>query len=237
MFSFIKFCKFSLSKTDKNMDGSSQPSYRVMSVVLSMLLLLLFPFSSYSDQQKIQEHKLLVLGDSLSAAYGLTQQQGWVYLLQNAWQEEDKSIEVINGAISGDTTDGGLSRLPRLLDLHKPTHLLIELGGNDALQGHNPKKIRANIEEMVQLAKAQNVEVMIQAMQIPTNYGRRYTQMFTDVYEDVAKSNNVPLIPFFLEEIALNKDLMQSDGIHPTAEAQPMITAFLKPKLEQHILP
>jgi acyl-CoA thioesterase-1 len=115
--------------------------------------------------------------------------------------------------------------------------LLIELGGNDALQGHNPKKIRANIEEMVQLAKAQNVEVMIQAMQIPTNYGRRYTQMFTDVYEDVAKSNNVPLIPFFLEEIALNKDLMQSDGIHPTAEAQPMITAFLKPKLEQHILP
>jgi acyl-CoA thioesterase-1 len=208
-----------------------------MPLVLSVLLLLLFPFSSYSDQQKIQEHKLLVLGDSLSAAYGLTQQQGWVYLLQNAWQEEDKSIEVINGAISGDTTDGGLSRLPRLLDLHKPTHLLIELGGNDALQGHNPKKIRANIEEMVQLAKAQNVEVMIQAMQIPTNYGRRYTQMFTDVYEDVAKSNNVPLIPFFLEEIALNKDLMQSDGIHPTAEAQPMITAFLKPKLEQHILP
>jgi acyl-CoA thioesterase-1 len=237
VFSFIKFSKFSLSKTDKNMDGSSQPSYRVMPLVLSVLLLLLFPFSSYSDQQKIQEHKLLVLGDSLSAAYGLTQQQGWVYLLQNAWQEEDKSIEVINGAISGDTTDGGLSRLPRLLDLHKPTHLLIELGGNDALQGHNPKKIRANIEEMVQLAKAQNVEVMIQAMQIPTNYGRRYTQMFTDVYEDVAKSNHVPLIPFFLEEIALNKDLMQSDGIHPTAEAQPMITAFLKPKLEQHILP
>jgi acyl-CoA thioesterase-1 len=237
VFSFIQFFNFSRSRTQNN-DGSARQSASVAStVVLSFVILLLFPFSAYSDQQKIQEHKLLVLGDSLSAAYGLTQQQGWVYLLQNAWQKEEKAIEVVNGAISGDTTDGGLSRLPRLLDLHKPTHLLIELGGNDALQGHNPKKIRANINEMVQLAKAQNVEVMIQAMQIPTNYGRRYTQMFTQIYADVAETNGIPLIPFFLEEIALKPELMQNDGIHPTAEAQPMIKDFLKPKLEQHILP
>lgn len=237
MFSFIQFFKFSWSRT-RNNDGSARQSARVATtVVMSFVILLLFPFSAYSDQQKIQEHKLLVLGDSLSAAYGLTQQQGWVYLLQNAWQKEETAIEVVNGAISGDTTDGGLSRLPRLLDLHKPTHLLIELGGNDALQGHNPKKIRANINEMVQLAKAQNVEVMIQAMQIPTNYGRRYTQMFTQIYADVAETNGIPLIPFFLEEIALKPELMQNDGIHPTAEAQPMIKDFLKPKLEQHILP
>lgn len=202
----------------------------------SLLLCVLFPFYSHSDQQLVEDHKLLVLGDSLSAAYGLTQQQGWVYLLQIEWQKEDKPITVINGAISGDTTDGGLSRLPRLLDLHKPTHLLIELGGNDALQGHNPKKIRANIEKMVQLAKQKNVEVMIQAMQIPTNYGRRYTQMFTQVFKDVAAENDIPLIPFFLEEIALNKELMQNDGIHPTAEAQPMITELLKPQLESYIL-
>ena len=201
-----------------------------------LLVCLLFPFYSHSDQQELQEHKLLVLGDSLSAAYGLTQQQGWVYLLQNAWESENKSIAVVNGAISGDTTDGGLSRLPRLLDLHKPTHLLIELGGNDALQGHNPSKIRGNIEKMVQLAKQDNVEVMLQAMQIPTNYGRRYTEMFMQVFKDVAQENNIPLIPFFLEEIALNKELMQNDGIHPTAEAQPMITALLKPQLEAHIL-
>jgi acyl-CoA thioesterase-1 len=183
----------------------------------------------------VQEHKLLILGDSLSAAYGLTQQQGWVYLLQNAWVSENKPITVINGAISGDTTDGGLSRLPRLLDLHKPTHLLIELGGNDALQGHNPKKIKANIEQMVQLAQKNNVEVMLQEMQIPTNYGKRYTQMFMQVFTDIAAENNIPLIPFFLENIALNKDLMQNDGIHPTAEAQPMITELLKPQLEVYI--
>ncbi|MFQ3207226.1 MAG: acyl-CoA thioesterase-1 [Glaciecola sp.] len=202
---------------------------------ISILVCLLFPFYSYSDQQEVQEHKLLVLGDSLSAAYGLTQQQGWVYLLQNAWVTENKPITVINGAISGDTTDGGLSRLPRLLDLHKPTHLLIELGGNDALQGHNPKKIKANIEQMVQLAQKNDVEVMLQEMQIPTNYGKRYTQMFMQVFIDIAAENNIPLIPFFLENIALNKELMQNDGIHPTAEAQPMITELLKPQLEVHI--
>jgi acyl-CoA thioesterase-1 len=202
---------------------------------ISLLVCLLFPFYSHSDQQEVQEHKLLILGDSLSAAYGLTQQQGWVYLLQNAWVSENKPITVINGAISGDTTDGGLSRLPRLLDLHKPTHLLIELGGNDALQGHNPKKIKANIEQMVQLAQKNNVEVMLQEMQIPTNYGKRYTKMFMQVFTDIAAENNIPLIPFFLENIALNKDLMQNDGIHPTAEAQPMITELLKPQLEVHI--
>ncbi len=157
-------------------------------------------------------------------------------MLQNAWIAENKPIVVINAAISGDTTDGGLSRLPRLLDLHKPTHLLIELGGNDALQGHNPKKIKANINKMVQLAKKSNVVVLLQEMQIPTNYGRRYTQMFMQVFKDIAQENNIPLIPFFLEDIALNKALMQNDGIHPTAEAQPMITELLKPQLEAYIL-
>jgi acyl-CoA thioesterase-1 len=225
--SFMKACLFSILRKRINLLRFAR---------LSLLVCLLFPFYSHSDQQSTQEHKLLVLGDSLSAAYGLTQQQGWVYLLQKAWLKENQPIIVINGAISGDTTDGGLSRLPRLLELHNPSHLLIELGGNDALQGHNPKKIRANIEKMVQLAKQKNIEVMIQAMQIPTNYGRRYTQMFTQVFKDVAEGNNIPLIPFFLEEIALNKELMQNDGIHPTAEAQPMITALLKPQLERYIL-
>jgi acyl-CoA thioesterase-1 len=201
-----------------------------------LVLCLLLPFYGHSDQQEFLEKKLLVLGDSLSAAYGLTQQQGWVHLLQTAWKYEKKPIALINGAISGDTTDGGLSRLPRLLARHKPTHLLIELGGNDALQGHNPKKIKANIEKMVQLAQKNNVEVMLQEMQIPTNYGKRYRQMFVQVYKDIARENNIPLIPFFLDKIALNKDLMQKDGIHPTAEAQPMITERLKPQLEKHIL-
>jgi acyl-CoA thioesterase-1 len=203
---------------------------------MGLLICLLFPFYSHSDQHKAQEYRLLVLGDSLSAAYGLKQQQGWVYLLQSAWDDEKKAITVINAAISGDTTDGGLSRLPRLLALHKPSHLLIELGGNDALQGHNPKKIRTNIEEMVQLAQKNNIEVILQEMQIPTNYGKRYMQLFMQVFKDVALEYNVVLIPFFLEEIALDKKLMQNDGIHPTAEAQPMIAELLKPQLEAVIL-
>ena len=243
MFSFSKSVKISSVKLTKNRALKNeclafalrQFSNAAKVFRISLLVCLLFPFYSHSDQQEVQEHKLLILGDSLSAAYGLTQQQGWVYLLQDAWISENKPIIVINGAISGDTTDGGLSRLPRLLDLHKPTHLLIELGGNDALQGHNPKKIKANIEQMVQLAQKNNVEVMLQEMQIPTNYGKRYTKMFMQVFTDIAAENNIPLIPFFLENIALNKDLMQNDGIHPTAEAQPMITELLKPQLEVHI--
>ncbi|MBF7073152.1 arylesterase [Glaciecola sp. MH2013] len=210
----------------------------VSSIVL--VIVLLFPFASYSDQletsENTKQYKLLVLGDSLSAAYGLTQEEGWVHLLQNAWTNANTPIDVVNGAISGDTTDGGLARLPRLLDLHKPTHLLIELGGNDALQGHNPKKIRSNIVDMVNIAKESNVAVMIQEMQIPTNYGRRYTTMFTDVFRSVAEDQEVPLIPFFLEEIALDKNLMQNDGIHPTAEAQPMIVEFMMPRLQALII-
>ena len=231
----------------------------------SLLLVLLFPFLSHSDQlesaqsaetQTITQvsetltdknnagellttknhYKLLVLGDSLSAAYGLTKEQGWVYLLRAAWEGSDKPISVINGAISGDTTDGGLARLPRLLDLHKPTHLLIELGGNDGLQGHHPRKIKSNLESMISLATDADVRVMLQEIQIPTNYGRRYTTMFANVFDIVATKQDIPLIPFFLEEIALNKALMQNDGIHPTAEAQPMIVDFMKPKLEALIL-
>lgn len=206
------------------------------SLILLLVLVFLFPFSSHSDQTKEQDYKLLILGDSLSAAYGLTQEQGWVYLLQDAWKREGTNIEVVNAAISGDTTDGGLARLPRLLSLHQPTHLLIELGGNDALQGHNPRKIEQNIQSMVELAKASDVEVMIQEMQIPTNYGRRYTQMFTGLFADVAAKYDVPLIPFFLADIALDTSLMQQDGIHPTAEAQPMIVEFMKPQFEALML-
>ena len=152
--------------------------------------------------------------------------------MNKQWQDERKPIEVVNAAISGDTTDGGLARLPRLLSLHKPTHLYIELGGNNGLQGHNPSKIKSNLAEKIKIAQAQNVDVILQEIQIPTNYGRRYTQMFNDNYQDLSEEFAVPLVPFFLLDIALNPDLMQNDGIHPTAEAQPLIVDFLKPKLE-----
>ncbi len=198
---------------------------------LMLQLLVLIPLLMFSDHIRASQStdRLLVLGDSLSAGYGMKQEQSWVSLLQNAWQ--DKGIIVINAAISGETTDGGLARLPRLLETHQPSHLLIELGGNDGLQGHNTQKIKENLAAMIALAQEQGVTVLLQQMQIPTNYGRRYNQMFTQLYEQLAEEYKVAMIPFFLQEIALEDELMQRDGIHPTAEAQPQIKDFMAEKL------
>lgn len=175
--------------------------------------------------------KLLILGDSLSAGYGLLQAQSWVSLLQNIWLDENRKVEVINAAISGETTDGGLARLPRLLNQHTPTHVLIELGGNDGLQGHNVTKLQENLSSMIELVKADGAVVYLQDMEIPTNYGRRYNQMFGDSFDQVAAQQAVTLIPFFMQEIALNDELMQRDGIHPNEKGQPLIAEFMHKQL------
>lgn len=197
--------------------------------------MLLIPLSMISDHCWSKETKLLVLGDSLSAAYGLKQEQGWVSLLQNAWQNKD--ITIINAAISGETTDGALSRLPRLLAQHQPTHIFVELGGNDGLQGHPINKMRDNLDEIVRIAKSQQIQVILQQMQIPTNYGQRYTRMFTNSYVELAAKHNIKLLPFFLENIALDKNLMQRDGIHPNAEAQHLIAKDMQQNLGEIIFP
>lgn len=199
---------------------------RLIQWVMLFIPLVFFSDHLFADQDTNQKHvKVLILGDSLSAAYGLRQEQGWVSLLQNAWQEQ--GINVVNAAISGETTDGGLARLPRLLEQHKPTHLYIELGGNDGLQGHPVKKMKNNIQGMINLAKQDEIKVVLQQMQIPTNYGQRYNQMFTGMFDSLSVENDIPLVPFFLQEIALDKSLMQRDGIHPALEAQPMIVEFM----------
>lgn len=197
--------------------------------------MILIPLLLISDQLMAKESKLLILGDSLSAAYGLKQEQGWVSLLQDAWQ--NKPITVVNAAISGETTDGALARLPRLLDTHQPTHIFIELGGNDGLQGHPIPKMRDNLQSIIDLSQQNGIKVFLQQMQIPTNYGRRYTESFTSSYTQLAAENDIPLLPFFLEDIALNKDLMQRDGIHPTAEAQVIIAKGMQQTLEVLIFP
>lgn len=188
-----------------------------------------------SDHSWGKETKLLILGDSLSAAYGLKQEQGWVSLLQDAWQNKD--IAIINAAISGETSDGALSRLPRLLAQHQPTHIFVELGGNDGLQGHPVNKLRDNLSEIIRLAKSQQIQVILQQMQIPTNYGQRYTKMFTNSYTELAAEHEIKLLPFFLENIALDKSLMQRDGIHPNAEAQHLIAKDMQLSLGQIIFP
>ncbi|MEP1382830.1 MAG: arylesterase [Paraglaciecola sp.] len=198
-------------------------------------LVILIPLLLISDQLMAKESKLLILGDSLSAAYGLKQEQGWVSLLQDAWQ--NKPITIINAAISGETTDGALARLPRLLNTHQPTHVFIELGGNDGLQGHPIPKMRDNLQSIIDLSQKSGSKVFLQQIQIPTNYGRRYTESFTSSYTQLASENNIPLLPFFLEEIALNENLMQRDGIHPTAEAQVIIAKGMQQTLEVLIFP
>ncbi|MEC8227961.1 MAG: arylesterase [Pseudomonadota bacterium] len=207
-------------------------------------LVLVIPLLMYSDHLlaaddrstdasvgQTAEIKLLILGDSLSAGYGLLQAQSWVSLLQNIWQDENRKVEVINAAISGETSDGGLARLPRLLDQHAPTHVLIELGGNDGLQGHNVTKLQENLSKMIELVKAEGAEVYLQDMEIPTNYGRRYNQLFGNSFDTVAAQQNVTLVPFFMQDIALNDELMQRDGIHPNEKGQPLIAEFMHGQL------
>ncbi len=187
--------------------------------------------TSTASNTQTETQTVLILGDSLSAAYGLTQEEGWVSLLQNMLSQSAdptlSSLTLINASISGETTDGGLARLARLLTQHNPDHILIELGGNDGLQGHSIKKLKNNLRAIVKQSQSANVQVAIQQMQIPTNYGARYNRMFISAFSDVADEFDVPLVPFFLADIALNPELMQNDGIHPTAEAQPMIAEFM----------
>jgi len=193
------------------------------------VVLILLPILLVSDQLWAKSSKLLILGDSLSAGYGLTQAQSWVSLLQDAWQKSN--ITVVNAAISGETTDGALARLPRLLSQHSPSHIYVELGGNDGLQGHSITKMRNNLMEIVKLSQESGATVILQEMQIPTNYGRRYTELFTKAYSDVAEERDVTLLPFFLADIALDTKLMQADGIHPNAEAQPIIAESMRAAL------
>lgn len=208
--------------------------------LFAFFVILLIPVQALSDQAaeelKSDNAVLLILGDSLSAAYGLQQREGWVSLLQKMWLNDNIPIDIVNAAVSGETTDGGLARFPRLIEQHSPTHVLIELGGNDGLQGHNIKKIKDNLDSLVTTAKAADITVFLQEMQIPSNYGRRYTEMFTRNFSEVAEAHNVQKIPFFLSEIALKDELMQSDGIHPNAMAQPQIAEIMDRHLRDLIL-
>lgn len=211
--------------------------------IFNVLFILLLPSLLLADQsvaapqpQPDEKPVLLIVGDSLSAGYGLQQHEGWVSLLQQRWADASHPIQIVNAAISGETTDGGLARLPRLLEQHQPSHVLIELGGNDGLQGHPVNKLKANLISMVELAKQAGAQVFLQDMQIPSNYGKRYTTMFADTFDEVAREQDISLVPFFLQDVALNKDLMQKDGIHPNQQAQPLIADFMETRLKPLIL-
>ena len=169
------------------------------------------------------ERTLLVFGDSLSAAYGLRTDQGWVALLQQRLQTQGYGYRVVNASVTGETTDGGRARLARALSQHKPSLVILELGGNDGLRGLPVKDIRSNLAQMIVAIRQAGAQSLLVGIQIPPNYGQQYTKAFTSMYGALAKEQNVPAVPFLLEGVALDKQLMQADGIHANAQGQPRL--------------
>ncbi|HDO1325534.1 arylesterase [Aeromonas veronii] len=190
-----------------------------------------------SPLSSAQAQTLLVLGDSLSAGYQMQVEQSWPALLNQKWQEEGGKHTLLNASISGETTQGALARLPALLKEHKPDWLLIELGGNDGLRGFAPTITRQNLASMIALAKEQQTRVVLTQIQLPRNYGARYLRQFEQIFPELAQANDLPLLPFFMDDIALRPELMMNDGIHPTPAAQPQIrdkvARFMEPLLSQ----
>ena len=174
---------------------------------------------------------ILVLGDSVSAGYGLESQQGWVSLLQSKLKAQGYGYRVINASVSGETTTGGAARLPRALELHRPKIVIIELGGNDGLRGLPLSTSRNNLQRMIELSRDSGAKVLLLGMKIPPNYGPRYAEGFEKVFRELASRYQLAFEPFFLEKIALEPEMMQADGLHPTAKAQPIMLDTVWPAL------
>lgn len=175
---------------------------------------------------------ILVVGDSISAGYGLAANEGWVALLQNRLKSQGYGYRVVNASVSGETTTGGLARLPRALSVHRPAIVIIELGGNDGLRGLPLETSRTNLERMINLSKGAGARVLLLGMKIPPNYGARYSEGFEKVFRDLARQHKLAFEPFFLSKIALEQGMIQEDGLHPTAKAQPVMLDTMWPALK-----
>ena len=192
-----------------------------------LLLLFICPTAFGTDSPRV-----LILGDSLSAGYGLSAGQSWVNLLQARLDESGYPRKVVNASISGDTTRGGLARLPRALKIYQPAVVIIELGGNDGLRALPISEIRRNMDSMIRLAGESGAAVLIAGIRLPPNYGTDYTTRFHNTLKDSAEAGSATFVPFILEDVALEPGMMQGDGIHPTAAAQAQILDNIWPYLE-----
>lgn len=192
---------------------------RVIKLIL-IACVIMANLSWANEYKPVSLPKVLVLGDSLSAAYNLNPEDGWVNLLALRLANQ---AEVINASISGETTSGGLNRLPNLLAKHQPNLILIELGANDGLRGLPTKLIENNLNKIIQLAKAKEANLVLLGIYLPPNYGAKYLNQFTSIYPRLAKQHSIDYLPFLLNGVAENASLMQNDGLHPKAEAQPII--------------
>lgn len=203
--------------------------------ILQTILLLII--TSVTLTLPAQARSLVVLGDSLSAAYNMKTEQGWVQLLENRLREEGYSQDIINASVSGDTTQNGIARLKLLLQQVDAQIVIIELGGNDGLRGTPPFAIQRNLQRLIDMSEQADAKVLLLGMQLPPNYGAAYTQKFTELYAEVAEDKEVAFVPFFMEQVALVPERMQSDGIHPSSEGQPYLLdtvwPFLEPLLDE----
>ena len=200
-----------------------------MSKILIAFMCLFFSTSVFAKA-------IIVLGDSISASYGIEVSEGWVSLLQKKLQVEKFPHRVFNESISGDTSAGGVARIDGALARHKPAIVVLELGANDGLRGLSPRQMKANLTEIIQRSRKAGARVLLVGMRMPPNYGKRFVDMFFNVYSQLADELGVTYIPFLLEDVALDRDLMQRDGLHPNAKAQSNIAekvwGYLLPLLE-----
>ena len=202
-----------------------------MMKALSLLIFILIASNTSSEENK----SILIYGDSISAGYGMEKESQWSESLKTLLSDKGFEISVHNRSISGETTGGGLTRISRILDELKPTFLLLELGGNDALRGYPPKKIYENLYKMIEASEERGIQVFLMQIRILPNYGKRYQTQFESIYPTLAREKDVILFPFMLNDIALKKEFMLPDGIHPNKDAQPVIAEIVFNSLEPHL--
>ena len=198
---------------------------------LSLFIFILIASTTSSEEN----NSILIYGDSISAGYGMEKESQWSESLKTLLSDKGFEISVHNRSISGETTGGGLTRISRILDELKPTFLLLELGGNDALRGYPPKKIYENLNKMIEASKERGIDVFLMQIRILPNYGKRYQTQFESIYPTLSQEKEVILLPFMLNDIALKKELMMSDGIHPNKDAQPLIAEIVFNSLKPHL--
>jgi len=198
---------------------------------LSLFIFILIASTANSEEN----NSILIYGDSISAGYGMKKENQWSESLKTLLSDKGFKISVYNRSVSGETTGGGLTRISRILDELKPTFLLLELGGNDALRGYPPKKIYENLDKIIEASKERGINVFLMQIRILPNYGKRYQAQFESIYPTLSQEKEVILLPFMLNDIALKKELMLSDGIHPNKDAQPLIAEIVFNSLKPHL--
>lgn len=205
----------------------------LFTIILCLLLTLSLPQAQAGENSQSEQYTVLIMGDSISAGFGIDKQQGWVALLEEKLNQQNPHYRIINASISGETTSGGANRIGNLLQQYKPNLVIIELGGNDGLRGSSIKLIKQNLSHMIEQSQQLQADVLLLGMRIPPNYGQTYSQLFAQQYQALATKHETAIVPFLLQDIAGIDGMMQADGIHPTQAAQKIMLNWVYQSLER----